>query len=384
MNDPIRVMLVDDSSVVRGLIRRTLEADSAIEIVASLADGQAAVNWLSSNSADVVVLDIEMPRMDGITALPKMIKLDPRIQVVMASTLTERNADISLKALQLGAKDYVPKPTSNRDMVGANDFGTELLAKVKGLGLRHPRRGARGAALAAEAAAAPRPAPRTGIAGPAAPRLAPGPRIDPSAPPKPTPPTPTRKPLVLAIGSSTGGPAALFDLLGTLKKIDRVPLFITQHMPPTFTPILAKHITERTTWECAEARDGEVVQPGRAYLAPGNYHLLVDRQSDQLKIRLDQGPLENFCRPAVDPMLRSLVQAYGPRVLVTILTGMGHDGMAGSRHVVDAGGEVLAQDQVSSVVWGMPGAVAKEGLCRLQGTPQTLAQEMRKAFDRMG
>ncbi|WP_373297904.1 protein-glutamate methylesterase/protein-glutamine glutaminase [Thalassobaculum fulvum] len=359
--DPYRVMLVDDSAVIRGLFARTLESDPEIEIVASVSDGQMAVSTLEKNlgKIEVIVLDIEMPRMDGLTALPKLIEADRDIAVVMASTLTERNADISLRALALGAKDYIPKPSSTRELSGADAFKRELTAKVKAFGNnRRTRRGERlpGKRLfSAERRAAPAASAAPIAARTAAPAAAGGAIA--------LRPAGRELPQVIAVGSSTGGPQALFKFLGDLPKTLRLPILLTQHMPPTFTTILAEHIKRSTGWECVEATDGMPVVPGRVHLARGDHHMRVTGTPASAVIKLDQGPPENFCRPAVDPMLRSIVEVWGGRALAVILTGMGHDGQKGCSGLVEAGGTVVAQDEATSVVWGMPGAVARAGLC---------------------
>ncbi|MEQ8813716.1 MAG: chemotaxis response regulator protein-glutamate methylesterase [Thalassobaculum sp.] len=352
--DPFRVMLVDDSAVIRGLFARTLETDPEIEIVASVSDGQMAVTTLEKNvgKIEVVVLDIEMPRMDGLTALPKLIEVDRDIAVVMASTLTERNADISLRALALGAKDYIPKPSSTRELTSAEAFKRELSAKVKAFGTH--RRNRRGERLPGKRAfSAERRATAAPVAAPAAP----------AATEVTVRPVGREMPRVLAIGSSTGGPQALFKLLGALPKTLGLPILLTQHMPPTFTTILAEHIKRSTGWDCVEATDGMPVVTGRVHLARGDHHMRVTGTPASPVLRLDQGAPENFCRPAVDPMMRSIVEVFGGRALAVILTGMGHDGQKGCATLVEAGGTVVAQDEASSVVWGMPGAVARAGLC---------------------
>lgn len=351
-----RVMLVDDSAVIRGLFTRTLEADPEIQVVASVSDGQMAVSTLEKRRGeiDVIVLDIEMPRMDGLTALPKLVQIDPSASVIMASTLTERNADISLKALTLGAKDYIPKPSSMRELSAAEAFKRELTAKIKTFATARRRsRGERGPerrSFSAERSAAAQAAAKTPAARPTETAFT-------------VRPASRTMPEVIAIGSSTGGPQALFKVLGSLPKTVRLPILLTQHMPPTFTTILAGHIARSTGWDCVEAEDGMPVEAGRVHLAPGDFHMTVRRSGTDVRLHLDQGAPENFCRPAVDPMLRSIVEVWNGRVLAVILTGMGHDGEKGCRAVVDAGGSVIAQDEASSVVWGMPGAVARAGLC---------------------
>jgi two-component system chemotaxis response regulator CheB len=349
--DQIRVMLVDDSAVVRGLVTRILEEDHGIAVVASVGNGQMALSALDRQEIDVIVLDIEMPVMDGMTALPKLLAADPGVRIIMQSTLTLKGADISMRALEMGAADYIPKPTATRDLAGGMDFKTELLSKVKALGQarrRDPNRKARPGVSSVPRPMAP--APRPSALHPAGPV-----QLRTHAP---------EVPEVIAIGSSTGGPQALFNLLGTMRAgTVKQPILITQHMPATFTTILAEHISRVSGWDAKEGVDGEVIKSGRVYIAPGDFHMLVEVKGTDKIIRLSKNPPENFCRPAVDPMLRSIAAAWGKRVLVAILTGMGSDGAKGGQVVVQAGGTVIAQDEASSVVWGMPGAAANAGIC---------------------
>lgn len=361
---PIRVMVVDDSAVIRGLITRMLEADPEVSVIASVSNGQLAVNQLTRNSGeiDVVILDIEMPVMDGLTALPLLLKADNNVKVIMASTLTKRNAEISLKALSLGATDYVPKPSTARELSGEDDFRRDLLHKVKSLGIIR-RQGTGGQPIIK------RPAPATPAAKPGAPASGAAPVRDQDAwrlnrgGEIQLRHAGTVKPDILAVGSSTGGPQALFEFLKGLSKNINLPIVITQHMPATFTAILAEHITRMTGWPCSEAKDGDVIETGKILLAPGDYHMIVSLNGPQRVVKLTQDPPENFCRPAVDPMLRSVVKVYGPRVFTVILTGMGNDGARGAIQVAEAGGTVIAQDEATSVVWGMPGAAAAAGVC---------------------
>jgi two-component system, chemotaxis family, protein-glutamate methylesterase/glutaminase len=361
---PFRVMIVDDSAVIRGLETRILEADKDIEVVASVSDGSRAVKAVELDpTIEVIVLDIEMPVMDGLTALPKLIQAQPDLKIIMSSTLTLANADISLKALSMGASDYIPKPSSMTGVSGSQDFRHDLIAKVRALGAA--RRHHSGTP---DVAATPK---KSKIEFPKRVRPA---DEQPAGKPGHRPGVYRDKeivlrdkgslmPSVLAIGSSTGGPQALFDLFGALKTSVTMPIFITQHMPPTFTTILAERIGRMTGGNCAEAVDGEIVKDGRIYLAPGDYHMKVVAEGGVKKIVLDQSPPENFCRPAVDPMFRTLNEAYGGRVLGVILTGMGADGFLGSQILVENGGTIVAQDDDTSVVWGMPGAVATGGVC---------------------
>jgi len=338
-------MVVDDSAVIRGMTARILEADNSVQIVASVGNGQLAVTSLARYDVDVVVLDIEMPVMDGLTALPKLLEVDPTVKIVMSSTLTSRNAEISIRALEAGAADYIPKPTSTGDIHAGGDFRRDLLAKVISLGTARRQQG-----VVAK--------------GPERPK---GPTARTTAP-RPSTPISLRKPgllkpKVLAVGSSTGGPQALFEFFKNLNTSIGLPVVVTQHMPATFTAILADHITRMTGWPCSEAKTGDQLKPGHILLAPGNFHMLIESKNGAHVVKIDDGPPENFCRPAVDPMLRSVVQVFGGNVLAVILTGMGADGQKGSESVIKAGGTVIAQDEVTSVVWGMPGAVATAGLC---------------------
>jgi two-component system chemotaxis response regulator CheB len=342
-------MVVDDSAVIRGLLIRSLESDPKVAVVASVGDGRMALKALTRYDVEVVVLDIEMPVMDGLTALPLLIAARPGLKVVMASTLTRRNADISLQALTAGAADYITKPGATA-LTTADAFKHELVEKVKALG--EAKRKAAGIAQPTTAAARPGAAARSPLRHPGGPQ------------PIALRAASTEPFDVLAIGSSTGGPQALFQLLGDIRGAVNRPIFITQHMPATFTMILAEHISRSTGWVAAEGIDGEIVRANRVYIAPGDFHMLIEATAGGDKIiKLSKAPAENFCRPSVDPMLRSLAQAYGRRLLTVILTGMGHDGLRGGEAVREAGGTMVAQDEATSVVWGMPGAVATAGLC---------------------
>ena len=346
--EPYRVLLVDDSAVIRGLSARILEKDPAVRVVATAGDGAQAVSALRRRSVDVVVLDIEMPVMDGLTALPKLLEIDPDVRIVMSSTLTTRNADISLRALQAGAADYIPKPSTAKEMIGGDEFARDLLAKVKALGAS--RRGQRPAAdpVGSTAPAAPPPAGPKPLAG-----------VAPIALRKPS----LVPPRILILGSSTGGPKALSTLFRGLRGKLNMPILLTQHMPATFTAMLAEHIADAGERPAVEGADGMVLEPGHLYVAPGDYHMVIEEAGGRASVCLNQDPPENFCRPSVDPLLRSAARIYGPAVLAVILTGMGQDGLLGCETVVEGGGTVIAQDEATSVVWGMPGAVATAGLC---------------------
>lgn len=360
---PIKVMIVDDSAVIRGFIGKILGAFPDIEITSIAGNGQIAINNLLKHQHDIVLLDVEMPVLDGLSTLPKLIEIQPNIKVIMCSTLTTENAETTMRALALGAVECIAKPTSTHDIYSKDSFRDSLVRTIREIG-GIPMR-----------STSPRPtlsSNRDNDLRAAAQAVS----------PKGTATTPVRipsinerkinlrpaaegfsgKPDVLAIGSSTGGPNALFKLLSTLRGID-IPIIITQHMPPTFTRILAEHIQQQTGIKALEGEDGMPLVAGRIHVAPGGSHMLIDKKGATPIIKIDDGPMENFCRPAVDPMLRSAVKVFGQKIMTVILTGMGSDGMLGARDVVAAGGRVIAQDAASSVVWGMPGAVAADGSC---------------------
>ena len=346
----IRVMIVDDAVVVRGLFGRWVEAEPDLEVVASLRTGREAVNQVERADPDVVVLDVDMPELDGIAALPLLLEKKRDLVVIMASTLTRRNAEISLKALSLGAADYIPKPASNREVTGSPSFRRDLIEKIRQLGLRSKRLrfgNLRARVPGTEAPAALPPKLRASAAQPITLR-----------------PLPATAPRVLVIGSSTGGPQALNAIVTQIGSVlDRAPVLITQHMPPTFTTILAEHLARLTKRPAREAVEGEEVNAGTIYLAPGGRHMSVVRRDGIAVIALDDGPLVNFCKPAVDPLFSSAAEVWGPKVLGLVLTGMGSDGLRGAQAIAAAGGSILAQDEPTSVVWGMPGQVAHAGLC---------------------
>jgi two-component system, chemotaxis family, protein-glutamate methylesterase/glutaminase len=346
-------MVVDDSVVIRGLISRWIASEPDMVVAASLRTGLDAVNQIERVNPDVAVLDIEMPDLDGISALPLLLGKKRNLIIIMASTLTRRNAEISFKALSLGASDYIPKPESTREASAADTFHHDLIQKIRSLGAKVRRTG-----------------PAT-----SSPTLAPGLDRARQSLTRPMPSPVAQLPLmrrafsihaprVLLIGSSTGGPQALMALATELGPvIDRFPVLITQHMPPTFTTILAEHLARSSHRPAHEAVDGEVVKAGRIYLAPGGRHMRVVRHGADAAIALDDGPPVNFCKPAVDPLFTSAIDVWQGGVLAVVLTGMGSDGMRGGKEIVAAGGSVIAQDEASSVVWGMPGAAANAGIC---------------------
>ena len=337
--NPIRVMVVDDSVVVRKIVTDVLSGDPDIEVVGTAVNGRLALAKLDQLKPDLVTMDIEMPEMNGIEAV-RAIRAGMggrerrSVPIIMFSTLTERGASATLDALSAGANEYVTKP-ANVGSVGQSmeSVREQLIPKIKALTGRPVTAGP------VRAAAAPPP--------PRPPAVRPG---------------PPRKPAVLVIGSSTGGPEALARILPQLPAGLAVPVLIVQHMPPVFTRQFAQRLDRLSVLRVVEAVDGTPLLPGTVHLAPGDHHLVVRGGARGPHTSLNQGPPENFCRPAVDPLFRSVVTVYDGAVLAVVLTGMGSDGRIGAGEIRAAGGTVVVQDQASSVVWGMPGAVASAGL----------------------
>ncbi|MDZ4672896.1 MAG: chemotaxis response regulator protein-glutamate methylesterase [Gemmatimonadota bacterium] len=327
----IRVLVVDDAVVVRRLVTDLLSADPDVEVVGVAANGRLALAKLDQLSPDLVTLDIEMPEMDGLETLVHLRKLRPKLPVIMFSTLTERGASATMEALARGASDYVTKPANVGSVTQAQaQIRDELIPKIKVLCGRVPT--PRTPALAARAATVP-------------PRLALPSRAD-----------------ILAIGVSTGGPNALAVVLPQLPADFPLPIVIVQHMPPVFTRCLAERLSGSCRIEVREGEEGGELRPGLAWIAPGDFHMTLRRVGAAVRLVLNQDPPENSCRPAVDPLFRSVAELYGAQTLSLVLTGMGHDGLRGAELIREARGQVLAQDESSSVVWGMPGAVVSAGL----------------------
>ena len=332
---PIRVLVADDSVVVRRLVTNVLSSSPGIEVVGSAANGRLALAKIEQLNPDLVTLDVEMPDMNGIETLVALREHRPDLPVIMFSTLTERGAAVTLEALMRGANDYVTKPANVGSVAEAMDrVREELVPKIRSL---------------------------CGVAAPDAPAVV---RPAPSPPRRPAPVVPTRVDAVV-VGISTGGPSALAEIVPQLPGDLDVPIYIVQHMPPMFTRLLAERLDRTTALEVAEAAGGESARAGTCWVAPGDRHLVLQGSGASVRLALDDGPRENSCRPSVDVLFRSAAAVYGPNLLAVVMTGMGQDGLHGCEHVVDAGGQVLAQDEASSVVWGMPGAVAHAGLADL-------------------
>ncbi len=337
-DDAVRVLLVDDSVVVRGAIGRIVDAEPDLIVVTTAPNGRVALDALRRVQVDVVVLDIEMPEMDGLTALPQILALYPNTRVIMASSLTQRGAEVTMRAMALGAADFIAKPASTVGTAGLAMMAQEIASKIRAIG-----RAARGRRVVAVAPPGARPAATISTALMASRDAESVPRI-------------------LAIASSTGGPNALADVLSGLPKDFPLPIVITQHMPPVFTLLLAQRLERDAGRPCHEATEGMALQPGHTYVAPGDFHMLVRSHEGQPFLKLSQSEPENYCRPSADTMFRSLATLYGPSCLAVVLTGMGEDGMRGCRELHGRGARILAQDEATSVVWGMPGAVVKAGL----------------------
>jgi len=331
----IRVLVVDDSVVVRRMVSDVLSADPQLEVAATAANGKIALARLTQVNPDIVILDVEMPEMDGLETLTNIRKSFPSLPVIMYSTVTWRGAESTLEALARGAADYVTKPSNVGSAVQAIEtIRSQLIPKIKAFCGR-----AQGFELPPDLAVPPAAKP-------------PQPRLSRS----------TARVDVVAIGVSTGGPNALADLLPALPGDFPVPVVIVQHMPPVFTRLLAERLAARSQIAVKEGHGGAVLEPGCAWVAPGDYHMIVEAEANGAVLRTHQGPPENSCRPAVDVLFRSVAEAYKPHALAVVMTGMGQDGLRGCERICELGGQVLAQDAASSVVWGMPGFVAKAGL----------------------
>lgn len=328
----IKVMIIDDSALIRRIISNLLTQDPDIEVVASIGNAVYALTMIDRLNPDLITLDIEMPEMDGLTALTEIRKTHPTLPVIMCSSLTQNGAEITLEALNRGASDYIAKPSSlGSPSESLEQMGKDLLDKVKCLGQSRPRLQVQSPVhkvIAPTLISSKKPN-----------------RID-----------------IVAIGISTGGPNALTAVLPKIPADFPVPIVIVQHMPPIFTKILAENLSAKSQLPVKEAADGDLLLPGQIWIAPGSYHMIVESSGHQTVLRLNQNPPENYCRPAVDVLFRSVAEVFNNNILAVVMTGMGQDGMLGCKEIKQRGGAVIIQDEASSVVWGMPGAVYKEGL----------------------
>jgi two-component system, chemotaxis family, protein-glutamate methylesterase/glutaminase len=322
---PVRVLVVDGSAVIRKLLSNLLASDPEIVVAGTAGSGSQALARIPEVEPDLVALDIEMPGMDGLETLVEIRKLYPRLPVIMLSATTELGATATLDALACGASDYVHKPSCDETAEYSQERVREdLLRKIKSLcAVRHRH-------------------PQPGLIPSRVPSRA---RID-----------------VIAIGASTGGPNALTTLVAQLPADLPVPVVIVQHMPPLFTRLLAERLNGLTSLKVQEGREGQRLERGQVWLAPGDHHMTVSRRSNELRLGINHSPQENSCRPSVDVLFRSVAQACGANVLGVVLTGMGTDGTLGSAVIREAGAEIIVQDEASSVVWGMPGSVVAAGL----------------------
>lgn len=326
---PIRVLLVDDSVVIRRIVGVLLDKDPGLEVVGTAADGKIGLAKIPQVSPDVVILDVDMPVMDGLETLRRIKLHFPELPVIMFSGLTERGAEVTLEALFRGALDYVTKPTDFTSPEAAADaVRLELIPKIK--------------ILCQPVHVRPTPAQASRAA------IVPGQR--------------SGRVRAVVVGASTGGPAALQDLLTALPRPVPVPVFIVQHMPPVFTRSLARRLAQATGLGVEEGHDGAIVGPGQVWVAPGDHHMALERDQESVRLAIHHGPLENSCRPSVDVLFRSVADVWGGGVIAVVLTGMGKDGLHGARTIHDLGGRIGVQDQGSSVVWGMPRFVAEMGL----------------------
>jgi two-component system, chemotaxis family, protein-glutamate methylesterase/glutaminase len=344
----IRILIVDDSVVVRRMVADLLSSDPALEVAGTAPNGRIALAKLPQVNPDLVLLDVEMPEMNGLETLAALRKTYPRLPVIMFSRFTKRGAAVTLDALTLGASDYVTMPESvSGAAAGVPELREQLVFKIKEL-CPLPAVGGEGRGRGDNGTVS-----TTGGAGPAST----SPRLSALGITKP------QRVDILAIGTSTGGPNALATLLAALPGDCPVPIVIVQHMPPAFTALLAERLAARTALDVGEAILGHALYPGRAWIAPGDYHMELARDAQQaVRLRLHQGPPENSCRPSVDVLFRSVAEVYGAGTLAVVLTGMGQDGLRGSERIREVGGQVLAQDEATSVVWGMPGLVARADL----------------------
>lgn len=407
-NRKIKVMLVDDSAVVRGLLSRWLTAEENVEVVARCNNGLHAVREIEKVQPTLVILDIEMPEMDGLEALPHLLRACPDARILIVSSLSTKNAEISLTALAKGAHDYIAKPNSNSGLSTSNDFRADLITRINALSVGYggrpkmlterakPIASTSFSSFRSKVDTAPtdeksQPCPnakaespaiasgreklnalravRAGISKPADELQDKGELI----------PFKKGKPEILCIGSSTGGPRALQQVLqDAAHALHDIPVVLTQHMPKSFTSVFASHLDKACVLNVKEAEHGDILEPGHVYVAPGDRHLVFERSGGVTRTVLDDGPQLNFCKPAADKMFTSISEIYGVKALSLILTGMGKDGVCGGRDIIEKGGNVIVQDAETSIVWGMPGAAYKAGIASAKLPLDTIGAKLAK------
>lgn len=347
------MLIIDDSAAVRRLLTDILSGDPAVEVAGVAPNAAIAMDKLAELSPDVITLDVEMPDVNGLELLSKIRAVAPRLPIIMFSSLTQKAAATTLEALALGATDYVTKPaqTGSREASVAQ-VREQLIPKIKALAIQDSPRIGRSRVTAL----------------------------------RPLVPDADSRPEILAVGASTGGPNALVDLFGALPADLPVPVVIVQHMPPVFTRLLAERLTAKGPLRFHEAQEGDVLRPGEAWIAPGNFHMRIERTARQSApvVRLNQEAPENSCRPAVDVLFRSVADAYGDSALAVVLTGMGQDGLKGAEKLRAQGSRIIVQDEGTSVVWGMPGFVARAGLAENVLPLPEIAGEIRRRVMMVG
>ena len=360
----IRVLIVDDSAIMRRVIMTALMRYSDIEVVGTAANGILAIESIKRIDPDIITLDVEMPEMDGLTALKEIRKFKPTLPIIMFSTLTQRGAKVTMEALTNGASEYVGKPSNVSDVEAAYTvLERDLIPKIRSLCAKENKLKDRAPSLQDRGIA--RRDQQTAVSEISVQNSQ---GIDFNAGIEVS--KEVKRPLnrinypvyAIVIGVSTGGPAALMRFFELLKTPLKVPIFIVQHMPPKFTEMLAARLTEIGTTPVIEPYDGEEALPGRAYIAPGGWHMCVKKKGVKVFMELNDDPPENSCRPAVDVLFRSAAKVYGQSLLAVVMTGMGYDGLKGAQDIVRANGAVIVQDKETSVIWGMPGAISDADL----------------------
>ena len=329
---PIRVMIVEDSVMTRRLLAEILSTEPGIEVAGTAANGRIALDKIDVYKPDLITLDIEMPELNGLSMLSRLRLTHPRLPVIMLSTTTQRGAAATLEALNRGASDWVGKPAGDNLMASMRRIREELVPRVRALAAPRQRPLSPIALAQRSATISTAPTPWNG-------------RVD-----------------LVAIGASTGGPQALTTVLSSLPVDFPTPIVIVQHMPPVFTRLLAERLAVATRRSVVEGVAGLTIGPGQVVIAPGGLHLTVSRDARGVRLGTDEGRARHSCRPSVDVLFESVAESFGAGALAVVLTGMGQDGLAGARQIYECGGAVLAQDEQSSVVWGMPGYVARAGI----------------------